>query len=142
MIAAAVVDTNVVVAGLLTAEPEAPTARILDGMLAGALPFLLSVELLAEYRRVLLRPAIRTRHRLSEAQVDRLLACLTQEAMVREPQRGPAAPDPGDQHVWDLVVSEAAAILVTGDRRLLDAPPPLRSAVSPASFMALVGTLR
>jgi hypothetical protein len=44
----AVVDTNVVVEGLLTKDPAAPTARILDGMLAGSFPFILSVVLLAE----------------------------------------------------------------------------------------------
>ena len=30
--AAAVIDTNVVVAGLLTKDPDSPTAKILDGM--------------------------------------------------------------------------------------------------------------
>ena len=37
-----VVDTNVLVAGLLTTEQESPTARIADGMLNGRVLFLLS----------------------------------------------------------------------------------------------------
>ena len=45
--AAAVIDTNVVVAGLLTENTRSPTARILDGMCKGAFPFLLSTALLA-----------------------------------------------------------------------------------------------
>ena len=45
----ALVDTNVVVSGLLTSSIDAPTSRILDSMLSGALRFALSVELLAEY---------------------------------------------------------------------------------------------
>ena len=138
----AVVDTNVVVAGLLTADAEAPTARILEGMLDGSIPFLLSVELLAEYRTVLLRPAIKSRHRLSESQVDRLLEQLTLEALVREPARGADAPDPRDQHVWDLVAAHPGAILVTGDARLLAAATPSRSLLSPASFVALRGSSR
>ena len=53
-----VVDTNVVVSGLLTSVADAPPAMLLDAMLAGRVSFLLSTDLLAEYRDVLLRPAI------------------------------------------------------------------------------------
>ncbi|MEZ5330675.1 MAG: hypothetical protein R2991_01180 [Thermoanaerobaculia bacterium] len=42
---AVVVDTNVVVAGLLTGDAHAPTALILDAMLAGRVLYALSVEL-------------------------------------------------------------------------------------------------
>jgi uncharacterized protein len=47
-----VIDTNVVVVGLLTSHPDSPVARILDGMLAAAFAFVLSEALLAEYRVV------------------------------------------------------------------------------------------
>ena len=50
--APAVIDTNVVVSGVLTKDSPSPTVRILDGMLAGRFRFLLSVDLLAEYRDV------------------------------------------------------------------------------------------
>jgi len=43
-----VVDTNVLVAGLLTTEQASPTARIVDGLLNGRVLFLLSPRLLAE----------------------------------------------------------------------------------------------
>ena len=43
-----VVDTNAVVAGLLTGVGRSPVASILDAMLSGTLLFLLSPELLAE----------------------------------------------------------------------------------------------
>ena len=45
----AVIDTNVVVSGLFTADAGSPPARILDGMRQGTFPFLLSDQLLAEY---------------------------------------------------------------------------------------------
>lgn len=64
-----VIDTNVVVAGLITRASDSPVRHILDGMLTGAFPFALSQDLLAEYRRVLLRPAIRKLHGLSTDQV-------------------------------------------------------------------------
>ena len=41
-----VIDTNVLAAGLITADTTSPTARILDAMLDGSLFYLLSSELL------------------------------------------------------------------------------------------------
>ena len=45
-----VVDTNVMVSGLLTSDPGAPTAEILDRTMTGEIRALLSLDLLAEYR--------------------------------------------------------------------------------------------
>jgi len=133
----AIIDTNVVVGGLLTGQADAPTARIVDGMLAAAFPFLLSVELLAEYREVLLRPAIRERHVLGDDEVDRLLAAFVIGAMLRDPPPSKVAPDSGDQHVWDLLASHPRALLVTGDRRLLEQAPPGASVLLQAPFIKL-----
>ena len=135
----AIVDTNVLVSGLLTLSEEAPTRRIVDAMLTGAIPFLLSVELLAEYRQVLLRPAIRERHGLDEEEIDDLLTSLVKEAMIREAAASPNAPDAGDQHVWDLLAAHPQAVLVTGDRRLVDSAPSGASVVSPRAFVSLLG---
>jgi hypothetical protein len=57
-----IVDTNVVIAGLLTGEAASPVAVILDRMLKGAFPFVVSEALLAEYHAVLMRPALRKPH--------------------------------------------------------------------------------
>ena len=107
-------------------------------MLSGRLRFVVSVPLLAEYRTVLLRPRICSFHGLSEAEVERVLTRLVENGAVREPApAAPAAPDRGDAHLWALLEAEPRALLVTGDRALLDAPPPGRSVVSPRSFVAL-----
>lgn len=50
-----IIDTNVLIAGLLTRRLESPTVRILDAMLDGSLKFLLSSNLFDEYRAVILR---------------------------------------------------------------------------------------
>ena len=112
-----VVDTNVVVAGLLTREPSAPTARILDAMLGG-LRFLLSEALLAEYRVVLLRPEIATAHGLAAGEVDEILIRLAALAVIREPAAGASGPA-GDRHLFDLLATEPTAILVSGDAKAL-----------------------
>lgn len=135
---AAVIDTNVVVAGLLTRESESPTARILDGMCRGAFAFLLSTALVAEYREVLLRRKIRALHGLSEGEVDDLLTALVTHAMMREPAARRGAPDPNDDHLWSLVLAEAGSVLVTGDQALARQPPPRTAVLTPRDFVALL----
>ena len=114
-----VVDTNVVVAALLTSDSEAPTAVLLDAMLGGGVHFLLSVELLAEYRAVLLRPQIVSRHGLTAAEIDEILLRLSEHAAVREPPLTTAQGVPrGDRHLADLLAQAPGAVLVTGDEAL------------------------
>ena len=115
---ALVVDTNVVVSGLITSDATAPTARILDAMLRGELRFLLSEELLSEYRSVLLRPKIAAAHGLSASEVDEILVRLAANGAVRVPQR-PADGSRDDDHLFALLATEPDALLVSGDDRAL-----------------------
>ena len=133
----AVVDTNVVVSGLLTSGIDIPTSRILDSMLSGALRFALSIELLAEYRSVLLRTKIRSRHGLDEAQIDTILTAVAENAVICEPADPPSyPPDHGDLHLWALLAARPGAILVTGDQALVDNPPDWASVVTPRTFLS------
>jgi uncharacterized protein len=116
---AVIVDTNVVVAGLLTSRADSPVARILDGMLGAAFPFVVSEALLSEYRTVLVRPNLRKLHGLKVAEVDIILTDLAQHAIVLAPVAAPPAPDPGDQLLWELLAARADLLLVTGDKLLL-----------------------
>lgn len=130
-----VIDTNVVVAGLLTQDADAPTVRILDAMLAGDLRFAVSVELLAEYREVLLRRRIRSRHGLSRENIDSVLEEIALNAVVTSPRPSTyESPDPGDQHLWDLLESLGDAALVTGDEALRGEGRPFLS-LSPRQFL-------
>ena len=128
-----VIDTNVVVAALLSRAEDSPPRRLLAGMLTGAFPFLLSPDLLAEYRRVLLRSAIRKRHGLTTHQVDSVLTDIAANAQVRDPadHRAQSAPDPGDDHLWQLLHAAPDATLVTGDLLLIEQPPRPAAVVSP-----------
>jgi len=100
-----VIDTNVVVSGLITADPRAATAQVLDGMLAARFPYLVSAE----------------------------LPQLALNAAVREPPPFLGhVPDAGDRHLWALVASDRAAVLVTGDGALRrGSPEPERVVVRP-----------
>ena len=120
----AVIDTNVVVGGLLADEAEAATCRSLHAMLAGRFFYLLSEAPLAEYRRVLLRPRIHALHGLSGDEVDTILLEIAANGGVRIPSSTPeCSPDPGDQHLWDLAAAEPGVVLVTGEGKLLERPP-------------------
>lgn len=133
--AAVIFDTNVVVAGLLTANETSPVVRMLDGMLAAAFPFVVSEALLAEYRTVLVRPKLRKLHGLTMAQVEIVLTDIAQHAIVLVPVAGPRAPDPGDQLLWDLLGSRAELQLVTGDKLLLGDAGMRGRVMTPSQFM-------
>jgi putative PIN family toxin of toxin-antitoxin system len=131
-----IIDTNVVVAGLITNKSASPTARVLDAMLEGDLLYLLSAELLSEYRSVLLRPGLVRLHGLNESEIDQLLTEITANAIWREPESNPhhASPDPQDAHLWALLASEPTAVLITGDQLLIKNPMPQSSVISPATW--------
>ncbi len=134
-----VIDTNVVVAGLLTSHGESPVARILDGMLRAAFPFVLSDVLLHEYRAVLLRPKLSKLHGLNEADIDTLLTDIAQHAIVLIPPPAPTgltAPDPGDQFLWDLLATRSDLVLVTGDKFLLQDMAMRSRVMAPQEFTA------
>lgn len=130
-----VVDTNVVVAGLITESSDSPVVSVLDAMMSGSLLYLLSPALLEEYRSVLLRPELAKLHGLAEPEVDQLLIELTANAVWREPTITSPAPDRGDDHLWALLVAYPGSILITGDRLLLEYPPVKSSVISPRTWI-------
>lgn len=139
MSAFVIIDTNVVVAGLLTAYADSAVARILDGMLRAAFPFVVSEALLAEYRAVLVRPKLCKLHGLSVAEVDIILTDLARHAIVMTTVRTmsvPLAPDAGDQFLWDLLASRTDLLLVTGDKLLQQDAAMQQRVISPQVFAA------
>ena len=135
----AVIDTNVVVSGVLTAASASPTARILDGVLAGRFRFLLSVELLAEYRDVLLRPKIRARHLLSEPEVDVLLKDIAVNGVVLDFAPAAAGRRKRDDHIRSMLSAERSAILVSGDQELVEEMENSARVLTPRAFAEGLG---
>jgi predicted nucleic acid-binding protein len=87
-------------------------------MLAAAFPFAVSEALLAEYRTVLRRPSLRKAHGLTQDQLDIILIEVALHAIVLAPVPAPPAPEPGDQHLWELLAVGEELVLVTGDKLL------------------------
>lgn len=131
-----IIDTNVIVAALLTGNPGSPVATILDAMLTKQFPFLLSSALLDEYRSVLLRERIVQLHGLTENEIDDLLQDLVMNAIMHEPATSASAPDPGDDHLFSLLASWHNAVLVTGDQLLIDSAADARNVMSPRDFVS------
>ena len=135
-----VLDTNVVVAGILGGSRDSPPSALVDGMLEGRFALLLSVALVAEYREVLRRPKLRALHELEDVEIEGLLERIVLEGMLREPvEGGSRGPDPEDRHLWELVATEDRAVLVTGDAALLESPPEGASVVPPRAAVEMLG---
>lgn len=130
-----IVDTNVLVSGVITSTTSATTARLVDAMVAGRIRPLISPALLDEYRAVLLRARIVERHGLTVEQIDALLSAIVQHALWRDPKPATRpAPDPGANHLWALLETQPSSTLITGDLRLLGAPPFETRVVSAAAY--------
>jgi len=135
----AIIDTNILVSGLISGNHLSPPSMIVDGMLQAAFPFLLSVELLQEYRQVLLRPKIQRLHKLAEAEIDIIMEELVANAIFRESvETSSQAPDKNDQHLWELLAAMPDALLITGDQLLLINPPDFARVISAQSFLTLL----
>ncbi len=135
-----IIDTHVVVAGLLASHVESPVARILDGMLSAIFACVVSEALLAEYRAVLLLPKLCKLHGLSEPDVDIILTDIARHAIVltlsNDAKVTSSAPDPGDQFLWNLLHARADLVLVTGDKLLLADVAMQQRVISPQAFIA------
>jgi putative PIN family toxin of toxin-antitoxin system len=116
-----IVDTNVLVAGLASRNLGSPTKRLLAAIREGAQRALLSPELVAEYRDVLNRPQVLRWHGIQPPLPDRLITEMVGISQAAEPGRAVArAPDPGGQHLWDLLAEVPESVMVTGDKLLLE----------------------
>ena len=132
-----IIDTNVVVASVLAANTSLPVAGLIGDMLAAAFPFVLSEALVAEYHDVLLRPALCKRHGRSPHEIESLLAALIRHATMVTPVAAKLAPDPGDQHLWELLAAWPESVLVTEDKLLLANSVMRKRVISTQRFLDL-----
>ncbi|HEX8362055.1 MAG TPA: putative toxin-antitoxin system toxin component, PIN family [Longimicrobium sp.] len=129
-----VVDTNIVVSGLLS--PAGPPGRVIDLLLSGHVVALYDDRILLEYHDVLARPKLRIDPALAGAVLDWIERG---GILVSAPPLDIELPDPDDLAFIEVAVAGAAAALVTGNGRHF---APARSSISlpilsPADFIAL-----
>jgi uncharacterized protein len=129
-----VLDTNVVVSGLL--QSQGNPAQVLTLALAGAFQVCHDKQIIAEYAEVLARP----RFRFDPERVREVLNKLETDGLTVDAagQEALALPDPDDEPFLAVALAARADYLVTGN--LADYPPPKRrgcAVVSPAEFMQI-----
>lgn len=126
----AVLDPNVLISALLS--PSGSPAALVARWLAGEFELIVSEGLLAELRRALAYPKLRSR--ITEEEATAFVDLLGRTATsVEDPATSPRrSRDAGDDYLLALAEG-SAAVLVTGDQDLLaltDAP-----VLSPAAFL-------
>jgi putative PIN family toxin of toxin-antitoxin system len=126
-----VLDTNVVVSGLLT-DLGAP-AQIVELCLAGDLELVIDGRIVAKYREVLRRPELS----LDAADVEAFLGIVDFAEHVVGVPLPLTLPDPDDLPFLEVAVAAAVDALVTGNARHFRAPEGKLdiSVVSPRQFL-------
>ena len=110
-----VIDTNVVVSGLL--NPHGPSARVLDAVLDGRLKLVYDARILAEYRDVLHRPRLQ----LAPDKITAFLNGLQGQTKVSPRPLAVAGPDADDIVFVEAALATMDKTIVTGN--LADYPP-------------------
>lgn len=116
-----VLDTNVVVSGVLT--PMGPPGQLLDLVLAGETTLVIDPRIAAEYREVLLRP----RFRLDPEHVYQLLDVLEGTALQVTAIPWRSALEDASDEIFLATARAGSAVLVTGN--LVHFPAPKRHGV-------------
>ena len=132
----AVLDVNVLISALLS-RSGAP-ARIVRAWLDGYFDLVVSPALLAELERSLGYPKLQ--RLVTTAERDELIALLRTSAITADDPAGPApiaSPDPDDDYLIALAASHDA-MLVSGDRHLLELEARGHTIHSPAEFLTLL----
>jgi putative PIN family toxin of toxin-antitoxin system len=104
-----VIDTNVVVSGLLSAN--GPCARILEAVMEGRVKLVYDARILAEYRDVLCRPRLK----LKPAQVMHFLEALGGQMSVIPKRLVANGPDPDDVVFVEAALAVPDRTIVTGN---------------------------
>jgi putative PIN family toxin of toxin-antitoxin system len=104
-----VIDTNVVVSGLLSAE--GPCAGVIDAVMEGRVRLVHDARILAEYRDVLCRPRLK----LSPASVMRFLDALGSQMQVTPEKLKVEGPAPDDVKFIEAALAVPDRTIVTGN---------------------------
>ncbi|MBS3976642.1 MAG: putative toxin-antitoxin system toxin component, PIN family [Syntrophomonadaceae bacterium] len=127
-----VLDTNVLVSGLLKAHSDA--GSIIRLAISGSLAIVYDSRILAEYRDVLYRP----KFRFEQFEIEAILAQFEAEGILVMPKPLQSKlPDRDDEPFLEAALAVSDAILVTGNKK--DFPLPSGSGLlifSPGEFIA------
>lgn len=132
----AVIDTNVIVASLLTHNHDSATVRVMDAVYSRMVIPLVNDTILAEYADVLHRPHLQ----LDPAKCEFIISLMTDIGLYFDPVPSEEPmPDEEDRVFFEVALAgrnQGDAHLVTGNMRHY---PPASFVVTPAQFCELRG---
>ena len=128
----AVIDTNVLVAAMLTHNHQSATILVMEAMFANHIIPLYNEEIISEYEDVLHR----AKFGFSEADISHYLETLKKVGV--HSQRIPSSehfPDPKDVVFYEVALSKDDAYLVTGNKKHFPQTPIV---VTPAEMLEIL----
>lgn len=132
----AVIDTNVIVASLLTHNHDSATVRVMDAVYSRTVIPLVNDSILAEYTDVLHRPHLK----LDLEKCEFIISLMTDIGLYFDPVASEEPmPDEEDRVFFEVALagrSQGDAHLVTGNMKHY---PPASFVVTPAQFCELLG---
>lgn len=128
----AVIDTNVIVSGMITKNMDSPTVSILAYLTEKAITPLYCEEILQEYGDVLRRE----KFRLPSEKVEKFIKMVKSDGMAsnRVPFRD-TLPDPKDVVFYEVALSKDDSFLVTGNIKHF---PRVDFVVTPAEMVEII----
>lgn len=133
-----VLDANVFISALLTQQGNAK--QILDYWQGNKFELLVSLDILAEWNRVLHYPHLAQIHRKSETEIQRLLKLVQKHTTLVKPiEKLAVSDDESDDRYIECAVAGGADCLVTGDKKHLLPIGEHKGVriISPATFLTL-----
>ena len=128
----AVVDTNVIVSGLITNNPASPTKGVMDYLTDYTIVPLYCDEILKEYQEVLNRD----KFHLPETKIKEILELIKSDGLsLRRTASKKQFPDPKDVVFYEVALSKEDSFLVTGNIKHF---PEVDFVVTPAEMMTII----
>ena len=128
----AVVDTNVIVSGMITSNSDSPTAKVLDCLGEKCITPLYCDEILHEYENVLGRD----KFNLPKEKIEKFLKMMQSDGIAsnRVPTNE-VFTDPNDVVFYEVALSKEDSFLVTGNIKHF---PKVDLVVTPAEIMEII----
>ena len=128
----AVIDTNVIVSGMITKNSESPTARVLDCLGEKHITPLYCEEILQEYENVLGRE----KFSFPKEKVEKFLKMMKSDGIAsNRVSSNEVFPDPKDVVFYEVALSKEDSFLVTGNIKHF---PQVDMVVTPAEMMDII----
>lgn len=128
----AVVDTNVLVSGLLSRNGESAVVRVFEALMAHKITPVISDEIIKEYNEVLHRIKFRFPSELVDSVISEIISKGVKAERIHTNE---TIPDPKDVVFYEVALSKEGSYLVTGNIKHFPRKPIV---VTPAEFLDII----